>query len=74
MTDSVQNSTFAATMAGALTIIVAWAVQAWASLQIPPEVASAVTVIIMAVLTHYVPDAAAGAPDALGAVRVSSKR
>jgi hypothetical protein len=61
MTERVQNSTFAATMAGAVTAIAAWVVQTWTSLTIPPEVASAITVITMAVATHCVPDAPAGA-------------
>jgi hypothetical protein len=56
----VQNSTFAATVGGAVTIVIVWALQTWTTLSIPPEVASAFTTIIMAVLTHLVPDKAAG--------------
>ena len=62
MAERVQNSTFAAGVAGAVTVIVAWAVQTWASLTIPPEVASSRTAIIIALLTHFVPDAVPDAP------------
>jgi len=60
--EKVQNSTFAATVGGAVTAIVIWALQTWAQLAIPPEIASAITTIIMAVLTHLVPDVARDTP------------
>jgi hypothetical protein len=65
MTQTVQNSTFAASVAGAITVIVAWAVETWTPLAIPPEVASSSTAIIMALLTHFVPDAPKSVPAAL---------
>jgi hypothetical protein len=68
MAQNVQNSTFAAGVAGAVTVIVAWAVQTWTPLAIPPEVSSSFTAIIMAMLTHFVPDAPNGAPPALQGV------
>jgi hypothetical protein len=69
----VQNSTAAAGVAGAVTIIVAWAVQTLTPLAIPPEVSSSFTAIIMALLTHFVPDSPNGAPPAFQGVPDVSK-
>jgi len=55
--ERVQNSTFAATVGGAVTIILVWAIESWTQQKIPSEIASSATTIIMAVLTHFVPDA-----------------
>jgi len=38
-------------LAGAATIIIVWAASAW-GLEIPPEIASAFTVVIMALIGH----------------------
>jgi hypothetical protein len=60
--EKVQNSTFAATVGGAVTAIVIWALQTRWQLAIPPEIAASITTIIMAVLTHFVPDVARDTP------------
>ena len=51
-----QTSTVASAIGGALTIIIVWVVQTWGHVDIPAGVASAFTTIIMALLTHFVPD------------------
>jgi len=53
----VQNSTFYATVGGAITSIVVWALKNWQVADLPPEIAAAITTLIMAVLTHLIPDA-----------------
>ncbi|HEV8716324.1 MAG TPA: hypothetical protein VGX03_26310 [Candidatus Binatia bacterium] len=56
--EKVQNSTFTATSVGGLTTIVVWAVETWGGKDlITPEVAAAFTAILMALFTHFVPDA-----------------
>jgi hypothetical protein len=58
--ERVQNSTFAASAGGGITAIILWAVQKWGGVgaeEIPPEIAAAITAIVMAVLTHFIPDA-----------------
>lgn len=59
---AVQNSTFAAAIGGAVTTIVMWAAKTWLHSDIPIEVGTAVTTIIMALITHLVPDTNAAAP------------
>ena len=59
---AVQNSTFAATVGGAVTAIVMWAMKTWGQTDIPAEVATSVTTIVMAVITHLVPDTASTSP------------
>ena len=60
--EKVQNSTFTATFGGAITVILIWAMESWGHLKVPPEVASSVTTIIMAGLTHFIPDAKSDTP------------
>jgi len=53
---NVQASTFAATVGGALSAIAVWVLQLTVKVDIPPVIASAITTLIMAVLTQFVPD------------------
>jgi hypothetical protein len=57
--ERVQNSTFTATAAGGITTIVVSAIEAWGGegVKVSPEAAAALTAIIMALFTHFVPDA-----------------
>lgn len=52
-TDS--NKAIGAGLAGALTIVIVWAVHQWGSIDVPPEVASAFTTIIAGAATWIVP-------------------
>jgi len=56
-----QASTFAATVGGAISAIAVWILQITTKVDIPPGIASAITTIIMAVLTQFVPDRQTGA-------------
>jgi fluoride ion exporter CrcB/FEX len=54
-----ERSTAAAAVGGAITAIAAWVLQTWVIHQeIPPGIAAAFTTIVMAALTHFVPDSA----------------
>jgi len=53
---NVQTSTFAATVGGAISAIAVWVLQLTVKVDIPPAIASAITTLIMAVITQFVPD------------------
>ena len=58
----VEKSTTAATIAGAATVLVTYALKQWGGTPIPPEIATAITTVIMALLTQFVPDSTAAVP------------
>jgi hypothetical protein len=49
-------STVAATLAGALTAVIVWAVGSFTTVTVPPEIASAITAIITIAVQAWVPD------------------
>lgn len=49
------NKAVAAGLAGAVTIIVAWALNQFAHIQIPPEVATAFTTVVSTGATYLTP-------------------
>jgi len=53
---TLQQSTFASILGGGIVILLVWIVDAFAGVKVPPEVSSSVSLMVMAVLAHFVPD------------------
>ena len=43
-------------LAGAFTVILVWVVGAWGKVEVPPEVASAITVVFTFLTSFFVPN------------------
>lgn len=54
--EKVQNSTFTAAAVGGITTIAVWALKEWGKVDVTAEVAGALTAVLMALFTHFVPD------------------
>ena len=52
---NIHPKVIASTVAGAVTIIIVWAVGYWGKVQIPPEVASSVTTVVGAIFGYLIP-------------------
>ncbi len=53
------NKVLAGTAAGALSAIVAWGVKSLGHIDVPPEIAVAITTVVTFVVQYWVPDAEA---------------
>lgn len=59
-TNNVAQSTFAAVVGGALVQVLVWALNTYAlPTPIPDTIAGTLTIAVMAVLSHFVPDTSA---------------
>ena len=54
---SIPNSTLTSSLAGAATVIVVWALKQFAKVDVPVEVAMAITTIATVAASHYTTDA-----------------
>lgn len=59
---TMERSTRFAAIAGAITSLVVWTAKTFADTPISPEIAATITTIVMALITHLVPDVGTGAP------------
>lgn len=50
-------STVTTALAGALVTLVVWAAKQWGHVDLPPEIASALTVVVTVLVAHFTPDA-----------------
>jgi hypothetical protein len=53
----VQQSAQATALGGAVTTTLFWAARTYGHVEIPPDVQAAITVGVMAIITHFVDDA-----------------
>ena len=52
----INSSTIYGALAGAITLILAWAAKQFGHVDIPADVQGAVTIIVQTGVTHFVPD------------------
>lgn len=58
MSKAPTNKVIAGVLAGAVTMIAAWAARQYGGIELPADVQGAITVIVTAVVQYIVPDAA----------------
>ena len=54
---TVPASTVMTALAGAITTIIVWGLQLWAKVEVPVEVATAITTVASVLACHYTTDA-----------------